>query len=323
MSLATATQISSLIRCGVGSQSFGLDMTWVRAIVRSDRLRRQPGPQGRVGFVKDSEGDVPVYGLAALLGLSASSPAHTQPIVVLNTQPRPSGLLVDQVSQVIYVPTERVAPLPELATVEGPNYFTGVLRYDELVLLLAPDRLVPDCTPDVAPWTPEPEAAIDDLVGWSQRQRERQLVLFSAVDLGPGVRPIAFGLSLTQVVEVLGAASPLPVPLAAPFVHGLLHWRDRAVPVIDLAARLGLTPARRRDRFLIVRPVSLIAIPIEITVRVLRLPVAHQPSDRCLAIDPEGVKAVLELKNETVIIPDLTSLFRGQRTLKSSHEPEA
>jgi chemotaxis signal transduction protein len=55
--------------------------------------------------------------------------------------------------------------------------------------------------------------------------------------------PDCFGLDVQLVNEVLLIDDILPVPWAPPALLGLFNSRGRIVPVVDLAALLGLPPS--------------------------------------------------------------------------------
>jgi chemotaxis signal transduction protein len=193
-----------------------------------------------------------------------------------------------------------------------------------------------------------------------RRHSQGQIMVFSVADPRPGEQPLSFGLSISQINEILYPLPLLPVPGAPPFVLGLVNWRDRPVPAIDLGARLGLAPeaspsASGRNRLIIVRdkghalPVTSLALPapactcrrgtgvgaaqvnpvegegslprkganqgvlvsflIQPTVRALRLPLPHQPCSRALPLDQALTRGVVELENETLVIPDIRGML--------------
>jgi purine-binding chemotaxis protein CheW len=51
-----------------------------------------------------------------------------------------------------------------------------------------------------------------------------------------------FGLPITHILEIVGAARPQPVPLAPPFVGGLVHYRGDVLTTVTLRQLLGLPP---------------------------------------------------------------------------------
>jgi purine-binding chemotaxis protein CheW len=52
-----------------------------------------------------------------------------------------------------------------------------------------------------------------------------------------------FAISVAQVREVLEISSVTRVPSAPPYMRGVVNVRGKAVPVVDLRIRFGLTPA--------------------------------------------------------------------------------
>jgi chemotaxis signal transduction protein len=67
--------------------------------------------------------------------------------------------------------------------------------------------------------------------------------------------------------EILGAETWLPIPGARAEMPGVIAWRGRAVPVVDLAAPFGfdgLGPGELRSRTLIAAVAdSMVAVPVD------------------------------------------------------------
>jgi purine-binding chemotaxis protein CheW len=309
------TDVVDVIRCEIGDEAYGLEMSWVRGIDRSDRMRRLPAPDGAVGLLPSDEGDFPVFSLAGRLGRDLKSHRKIPHVVVLNGDPLPVGLLVDHISPVIRVPAELLLPLPGLVADCSARYFRGIIRRDkELMLWLAPERLVPGSRPQHGGYglpLQEPPSA-GDLGG--QREGAGQIVIFSTAEPISRKRPLAFGLSITQVLEILDTPPIIPLPGAPESILGLVAWHRRAIPVVDLARRLGLAPfpPDARTRLMIVRASSLaetIGILVRPSVRVRRLPLPHIPCSQPPPIDLDMIQGVVELKNETLIIPNIGSVI--------------
>jgi chemotaxis signal transduction protein len=363
-----------VIRCNTAGEAYGLDMSWVRSIQRSDRLRRNPGhhrgehaePSGHspsasrrgehvepsgydpVGWLPADEGTVPVFSLADLLGRPSKKSNALQRVVVLNPSPFPSpveeseretqtdgrgpwALLVDRVSQVIQVPADRIATLPPIVVNPSAAYFENVLKLDqELVLLLSPQGLHPQSPPSPLS-SPSPVLQSPPSSLQSKASGRGQIVVFSTAEPQPGEQILSFGLSISQVPEIL---SPLPltsVPAAPDFVLGLVNWRDRPVPVVDLTTRLGLAASRppgqtrliiARDRGLVpssspgeTNTGTLVGFPVRPATRLLRLPIAHRLCRLSLPLDQSLTRGIVELENEVLVIPDVrTILWPGPKS---------
>jgi len=367
------TETLRLIRCDTADETYGLDMSWVRSIQRTDRLRRNPRAEGPstprqardnagsghspVGWLPGKEGDIPVFSLASQLGRPSPTKegGALQRIVVLNAGPRPWALLVDRVSQVIQVSADHVVPLPPVVVNPSTDYFAGVIKLDEeLILFLSPERLHPDAS--LSAGRPVREAASSSpgpilstrsptASAGGQRRRHGQIVVFSIAEPHPGEQALSFGLSISQVPEILEPLPLIPVPAAPAFVLGLVNWRDRPVPVIALAGRLGLAPeatpsTNGRTRLIIARDKSyaqpvpspalspvegvvegsslkegsnqgrLVGFLVRPAIRVLRLPIAHQLCNRTLPLDQALTRGIVELENETLVIPDIRGILR-------------
>jgi chemotaxis-related protein WspB len=55
-----------------------------------------------------------------------------------------------------------------------------------------------------------------------------------------------YAVAVARVVEVVPRVALRPVPQAPAYLAGLLLYRGRAVPVVDLAVRVGAAPAADR-----------------------------------------------------------------------------
>lgn len=313
-----------------------------------DQTSESVGPVGHspVGWLPGDAGLIPVFSLASRLGRPPSFEREeggtSQRIIVLHPPPslpqmegsqrgQPWALLVDHISQVIQISADRVVPLPTIVADPSAGYFQGVILSDgRLTLFLAPERLHPDALRNAGGplreakspgLTSTPSARSTTASAEGPRPDRGQILVFYTTEPDPAERALAFGLSISQVPEILGSLPLIPVPGAAACVLGLANWRSRPVPVIDLADRLGLGPSLTdgRARFIIARDrgssgeSSLIGFLVRPAIRLLRLPILHQPSSRSLSIDPALTRGVVELESETLVIPDVHTITRTHR----------
>jgi|GEM_PF-1222274 len=347
------TNTLHLIRCSIGDETYGLDMAWVRSIERTDRLlirsEMHIDDTGFAGWLPSNKGDIPVFDLAGHLGRSSSSrEVNAQQRIIVLPSPvpftrgkadegRPWALLVDQVSQVMQISEDRFQPLPWIVTNPTTNYFEGIVRLeDTLILLLSPEWLHPNAPAahETTSQAPQEQAAqhlaqngrakaIDLSIPPLPQQdgpansKGGRIMVFSTAKAEPDDRPLSFGLSITQVPEVLRPLPLIPVPAAPPFVLGLVNWRNRPVPIIDLDARLGLKrdpglSSNGQSRLMIARGTgqnALVGFFIRPAVQTFSLPIAHRPTTRTLAVDSTLVRGMVELKNETLIIPNVPAIL--------------
>jgi purine-binding chemotaxis protein CheW len=257
-------------------------------------------------------GEVPVFSLAALLGRSAAA-THGQHLVVLDTAPAPAALMVDHVSQVQRVPADTFRRLPPWITRLTPC-FDGVLDHaDEMMLVLSVGRVIPGAKPEARGWVASTAAAAPEPWTAQPGRASQRLIVFQVADAAQAGRPLSFGLDLLQVLEILAPESLLAVPGTPEYVRGLFNWRNRPVPIIDLARRLCLPagPHDAQSRVLIARAgAELVGILIRPAVRLLQLPVPHAACRRQFPSAADCLAGAVELAGETLAIPDLAAMVR-------------
>ena len=60
-----------------------------------------------------------------------------------------------------------------------------------------------------------------------------------------------FGVPITHILEIVGAARPQPVPLAPVFVGGLVHYRGDVLTTVSLRQLMNLPPREGRQDLLV------------------------------------------------------------------------
>jgi purine-binding chemotaxis protein CheW len=70
------------------------------------------------------------------------------------------------------------------------------------------------------------------------RQKSETLLEVCSVRLGNTL----FGVPIAHILEIVGGARPQPVPLAPPFVGGLVHYRGDVLTTVSLRHLLDLPP---------------------------------------------------------------------------------
>jgi purine-binding chemotaxis protein CheW len=60
-----------------------------------------------------------------------------------------------------------------------------------------------------------------------------------------------YGIAIAHVLEILGKPATQPVPLAPPFVGGLVHYRGEVLTAISLRRLLGMEPAAAPEDVLV------------------------------------------------------------------------
>lgn len=295
------------IRCAAAGRSFCLEMDHVAGIERAENMVVNSRNDGPVGWIPSRQGNIPLHSLARQLRLQDTQTNDHQVAVVMNSDKAPWALLVDQVSRVTEVSRNQVYRLPPVMARGGKSYFSSVLKLaDELSLLLAPAYLRDTVFPSSSSMKFVPRV----LAAPTRRNsRNRRLVVFSA-----GVDAVAFGLSVTQVAEILGREKILEIPGTGVHVLGITVWRDRPIPVVSLPDTLGLKGLNDKElpRMLVARgpgKEEYVAFPVEAIVRSLKLPVQYNTTTDPAQLGSPVVRAMVELENETLLVPDVSGIL--------------
>ena len=141
---AAAADIRQLVVFQLAAGSFGLDIQYVREINRLTEVTPIPTAPRYVEGIMNLRGTVvPVVSLGLRFGLEKSEVTKDTRIVVIESNNNVLGLVVDQVSEVLRLPSSDVESASNMAT-GGVNveFIDGVGKVgDRLILLLAPDKL--------------------------------------------------------------------------------------------------------------------------------------------------------------------------------------
>jgi chemotaxis signal transduction protein len=337
-----------IMRCALGERTYGLEMRRVRSILRRELLEDPagaPAVDGVLGWLPARAGGGPVWSLESLLGHSARQAGQwrslgAQRVVVLDPGPQPNsrgreggtwGLLVDGISKAVRVPQAGLRPLSRTLLGNAAIPFEGVVQSgDDLFLLLCPARLRPVTRQEAValedPSPPAvvalPEATQAPRRGQFARGRSRspgRIVVFVLPSIAGA--SVSLALSVAEVAEILTAPPTLPLPAAPDFVIGLAAWRGDVIPVIDLAARLGLPGqleleqarllvALARESGPTTRRYTYLGLQVPPAIKVVRLPAAASPSNQPLPFDPRFARGTFELANESLVVLDLGELLR-------------
>ena len=355
--MASETDVSTEVRIiylYAADVVVGIEMAWVKSVERLDKLNKKSDKKGSVGSIKVEAGVAPVYDMAALLGSTAPKndfDEENRRIVVIEGDKGAWGLLVDRVSQVTQLPADSLLSLPSMTVRDKSDFFDGVLMTgDELLLYLAPDKLRPDIKrkskkkqkknnansdaptlsqlrAEESKTNPLPSTrrrVSKDRRGANREEDENrrdveygQVVLFYFSDPKTSERPLVFGLSMTQIAEVLGEATILPVPGSESYVMGVANWFGSPIPMVSLSKMLGLEASieQKHTRYIIARDRTgqkaggVLGFPVWEEMRTVDLPMESEPSSEILQLNYKCIRGVVELKDETLVIPDIGQIL--------------
>jgi len=320
-----------MVCCAAGDETYGLDMSLVRGVQGAEAIRQARIGERLAGWLPTNRGDLPVVRLSTRLGRRSAGYNPEDQILVLDSRLGPFGLMIDRIRNVVNLSGEHLFTMPALVKGSG-SLFQGVASIEgDLVLYVSTDRLHPQATrPDESADESQPFAsggadhrltqailkAQQSSDAYGDRKSKGRVLFFSTADFYSSGRPLMFGLSLTQVLEITEPLDIVPVPGAPGYVLGLSNWRNNPVPVIDLNIRLGMGASSRGEGtcFLIVRSPGisgLVGFPIRPDARMQILPFANVPCDRELPLDRSLTRGIFDLTNATLVVPDMTRIIQA------------
>jgi purine-binding chemotaxis protein CheW len=128
----------------LGGEIFSLPVSHVREILRVSSITRVPHAPESVRGVTNMRGRVlPVVDLRIRLGLASADVTDHSRILVVSSQGRLIGLLVDSVDQVIRILRTGIQQAPADVMTEKSDYIRGVYHLtNNLAILLDVDRVL-------------------------------------------------------------------------------------------------------------------------------------------------------------------------------------
>ena len=300
-----------LMRVEIGDRTYGVLRRDMQSVQHGNRVRVKPSGSNPPAVLPTTQGNLAVYSLGDMLGVSHQVAFNRQRVLVLYSRWGLWGLTVDRINQWELIDSAEFQPFPLVANPGKKRQYQYVLtRNDEMLLILNPTELHP-----YADHEERQEETVEDVPLPEAIQRRGQLVLFTPAGLQEQADTLALGFVPKQIDEVLRESTLHPVPSAPSDVHGLLNWRGQAVPVIDLAARFGLRDGTHdlsdAQRVVVVRgtatnrPIGFFA---RASIDFLNLPIPHAPVDIPADFPSSLLHGIADYDGRMVLIPKLDPL---------------
>ena len=139
------TKPRELISFIIGKQEFCVDIMSVREIRGWTPATQLPRAPGFVRGVINLRGIVlPVIDLAERLGFFPAEPTPRHVIIVAQTGRQIVGLLVDAVSDIIALPSDKVQQTPDVGSEAAHSFVVGVMPIDDrMISLIALESVMP------------------------------------------------------------------------------------------------------------------------------------------------------------------------------------
>ncbi|MET0747315.1 MAG: chemotaxis protein CheW [Rhizobium sp.] len=247
---APVEQVQTLLTFRLAGQTFGLALESVYEILAwPEDLAFVAGGKSLLGMTASRDSALPIFSLAALLGLPAfaSEPGR---IVVVDYQGDRVGLAVEQMDAIRRLPDSAIDPLPPVLALSAasPAEIEAIGRVDRgrtLISILSAQKLFGN-------------QAVEHVVNSSGGEKQMPIEAadtaferFLIFTLGDE----RYGLPIDAVDEVIRLPDSITrMPTAPAFVTGVINLRGQAVPLIDQRLRFeaGDSDAAAKPRAIVV-----------------------------------------------------------------------
>ena len=146
------SEVVEFVSFVAGEQSFCIEITQIREIRRWSPVTILPHAPGYVLGVMNLRGAViPIFDLAAKLGLGRITPTERHVIIIAAVNGQTVGLLVDSVSEILSVRSDKVQEAPNVRGDDGTSCILGVIPQEEdMTRVIDLGRIVPGVSEGVA-----------------------------------------------------------------------------------------------------------------------------------------------------------------------------
>ena len=304
-------QKNRFIRFFISNRSFCVRLSWVRRIRNAYELISDWDLESDNGsnIIYDSIDECPIIKLNEIAEYSNSHNIYKK-ILILNLGEKCFGILVDTVEDIFDALSDQIFDIPHFVGEKAIKYFDEIVYYKENLMLV--------CSPlMIYKNTLEGEHSISDSImicheayGQSDLSiayhRQKKIVIFTPDNQGG----LLYGLSITQVPQILQRSSTLFMPGSADYIHGVVEWRSMILPVIDIS----FCVEKKRSnidgecRMVIVRLISrpiYIAIVAQDQILIQSFPLSDDLFGYHSGLNLEYAIEKFLYKNQTLVIPDI------------------
>lgn len=136
-------ELLQLVSFKIGSEEFGIEILKVQEINRMHEITQIPNsPDYVVGVINLRGRIIPVVDLRVRLNLVAIEQDKNTRIIVVDLEGKTIGFIVDEVSEVLRIPSNIIEPPPAMIAGINSEYITAVGKLeDRLLILLDLDKI--------------------------------------------------------------------------------------------------------------------------------------------------------------------------------------
>lgn len=136
-STAESEDSFQIVSFRLATEEYGVEITKVQEIILYGEITRVPQtPAYIMGLINLRSTVIPIVDLRLRFDLEQIPPTDETRIVVVNVFGKTMGIIVDEVSEVLRVTRNQVAPPPPTVAGLGKEYLTGLVKLERRLLIL-------------------------------------------------------------------------------------------------------------------------------------------------------------------------------------------
>lgn len=137
-------QIKQFVSFVLEGEEYGVPILSVQEIIRFETVTRVPQSSDFIEGVLNLRGQViPVVNLRKKFNLPEREKDSSTRIIVVEVSDKVVGMVVDEVSEVLQIPIENIAPPPPVGTNVDIQFISGMGKLDDkLIILVDIDRIL-------------------------------------------------------------------------------------------------------------------------------------------------------------------------------------
>ncbi|WP_312888399.1 chemotaxis protein CheW [Clostridium bowmanii] len=286
----------------LGEDEFGADIMDVKEIIRVPDITKVPNAPSYVEGACNLRGNVlPIIDGRIRFNLERKSKDENSRILVIDVDGKPTGMLVDKVSEVIRVATDHIEEPPQIVKNVDSDYLNGVVKLNNgkrLVMLLDVVRAlnVNGTVKQKKKGQDQSSQKNNTLIDSTNAQSidEEQLVSFL-------LNKEEYAIGIMKVKEIIRVPQIVKIPNCEAYVEGVVSLRNNLLPIINLRAYFGMEHMDIDDhtRILVVDMGTFTAgIMVDKISEVLRVPTSIiQPPPKFSSQSGEQLKGIAKLDN--------------------------
>ncbi len=224
-----------LIKFIIDNEAFGVNIGNVREIIEIPKITSVPNtPDYFVGIINLRGNIISVIDARLRFGLPPNEFDEFSRITIIYFKGGLIGIIVDDVSEVVRMTSNKIQPAPSILKGIDTNYLRGVVKLDsgEMILLLNLEEMVK--LSEFAREEGHEKFLAKDFEYEKVEKKEEsiQIITFYLQDE-------LYSINIQDAEEIIQLPEIIPIPQSPEFIRGVISIRGDIIPIVDLHVRFN------------------------------------------------------------------------------------